>query len=70
MRELIERIHEEARRGEGLVEWWFMNDAVLGQDVLGGYGEEEGRFMREVKGRWDGEVVMGRLQNGGFVVAN
>ena len=68
IRELIDGIHEEVRRMEGLVEWWFMNDAALGQDVLGGYAEEEGKFMRDVKGRWDEEGVMGRLQNGGFLV--
>lgn len=61
----MRRAAEEEGRA---LEYIFMNDASFDQDVIGHYGEQSVRRMREVLGRWDPEGVWERLVPGGFKV--
>jgi hypothetical protein len=54
---------------EGLLHRWiYPNYANEVQDVFSGYGEENRRRMREIKGKYDPEGVFGRLRKGYFEV--
>ncbi|KAL8730888.1 MAG: hypothetical protein Q9166_003815 [cf. Caloplaca sp. 2 TL-2023] len=65
-RALIARIEDEAKK-EGLFEpYQFMNDASWDQDVIGHYGEEGKRRMRQASRKYDPEGVFQNLVSGGW----
>lgn len=48
------------------VPYLFMNDASWDQDVIGSYGEENNKRLREIQSRYDPSFVFQRLVPGGF----
>ncbi len=46
----------------------YQNYAGKGQDVFDGYGEENRKRLREIRGKYDPEEVFERLVPGGFKI--
>ena len=63
IQERIKGAAEEEQKG---LEFLFMNDASWDQDVIGGYGAQNVRRLREVARRYDPQRVFQRLVKGGF----
>jgi hypothetical protein len=63
---LQEQVDKVARTTGLLRRWRYMNYAHPGQDVIGSYGEENVRFLREMSQRYDPDGVFQKTVTGGF----
>ena len=65
-RAVMDNIASEAKK-EGLgLEYLFVNDASYNQDIIGHYGEENVKRLKEVQRVYDPNRVLQRLVAGGF----
>lgn len=65
-KEMVKGIEGIAQEEGALRSFKYANYAGAWQDVLGGYGEESVRLMREVSKKYDPEGVFQRQVKGGF----
>lgn len=65
-RAMKDRIESEAKTEGTYVPYIFMNDASWDQDVIGHYGAESVRRLKEVQRKYDPELVFQNLVSGGF----
>ncbi|KKA18214.1 FAD-binding oxidoreductase [Rasamsonia emersonii CBS 393.64] len=65
-RAIKDRIERASRAAGDYVPYIFMNDASWDQDVLGHYGAENVRRLREVQRVYDPDLVFQELVSGGF----
>lgn len=63
---ITDRIENAARTDGNYVPYIFMNDASWDQDVMGHYGAENVRKLREVQRKYDPNRVFQKLVLGGF----
>lgn len=65
-RGVLARIESETRRDGKYLPYQFMNDASFDQDVIGHYGAQNVRRLKNVQERYDPERVFQILVPGGF----
>lgn len=63
---LLEKVEDAAKDSGQYVEYIFMNDAAVTQNVIGHYGSENVAKLRAVQRRYDPRRVFQRLVPGGF----
>ncbi|KAI0403372.1 putative FAD-binding oxidoreductase [Xylaria palmicola] len=63
---LLARIEDAAKRSGQYVDYIFMNDAAVTQDVIGHYGNRSVAKLRAVQRRYDPRQVFQELVPGGF----
>lgn len=65
-KELDSWILEKAKEEGVWNEWVYLNYAASWQDVIKGYGEENGEMLRRISRKFDGEGVFQRQVGGGL----
>ncbi|KAI1387334.1 6-hydroxy-D-nicotine oxidase [Hypoxylon trugodes] len=68
LKEFTEDVINLAKKKGKHLDFIFMNDAHTSQNVLGGYGAENLKRLRDAAAKYDPEGVFQKLQNDGFLL--